>query len=43
MANERSKRSIIIEIGKATAMTAGPAGPLIEFTFTMAVPEIDRD
>ncbi|CAN5666180.1 hypothetical protein BH10PSE14_BH10PSE14_43400 [soil metagenome] len=43
MANEFNKQSIIVEIGAATAMTAGPAGPLIEFTFTMATPEIDRD
>jgi hypothetical protein len=42
MAATRKDQDDLIEIGAASAITAGPAGPLIEFILTFALPGMDR-
>jgi hypothetical protein len=43
MATMRSDRQSIIEIGAATAMRSGGAGPIVEFWLSFAGPGIDQD
>ena len=43
MAGEPSAQNSVIEIGAATAITSGGAGPIIEFWLSFAGPGVDRD